>query len=709
MRRFAPTKALQFNGTNEYFSLGTGFNFTDGAGTDQPFSVTGWFFFPDATSRGLISKRAVWEFALNPSDQAVVNIYTTGAIYIGRTTAALTSLQNRWVHLAMTYSGSETNAGVKIYVNGAQADTADSFAGAYTGMPSNTTTVTLGALDSSLRWFGGYMGRVVVWNKELSLAEVKEDMVIEDLNFHSAKSNIRNWYDPETYDGTTLKDRKGGVNGTDTNMDSTNLVVGNSYPRRWQTRGDGETPFARFGGLAWNFDGVNEHISLGNILNPTTNSFSWGIWFNNSANLTSNCGMIHKGDGTLQFGLVMDSNENVVAQIRQDGGNYRVLWSTKTFTDGCWHHAMMTFDNSTDTVALYIDGVVDTGSSSITAGTIGSLTNANNLHVGYAQFFGAGAGGSYFNGKLADPICFSRVLTATEVSQIYNAGQPRDETKTNIGTIAGYWRPYNSSAGSGGVLDQSGSANNGTLTNTETTDTQGGYRNYPVKVYDNANRAAFNFGGTNEYASNTSFTTDGSTNITISAWFRTTMSGANGYIFSLPEASGGTNGFDFYINSTGQLRGSINTTSYSDINVGTAASYNNGQWHLATLTYDGANAYLYANGSQYLSIAKTGGLSTAANEVNISRFGSFGAYYIGRINHACVLNRALTAIEVEEMYNQGTPPDLTKVSFASAVTNWWKFNNNDSSTGTINDEISSSDLTASNMEAGDKETTEYPT
>jgi len=300
----------------------------------------------------LLSKRSVWELALNPSDQLVCNLYTSGVIYIGRTTAALTSLENTWVHLAVTYSGGETNASVKLYVNGAQADTADSSAGSYTGMPSSSVTVTLGSLDTSLRWLGGYIERCTVYNKELSLAEIKEELNTRDINWYSFKSNILSSWGAEAYTGANISDRKGGITATGVNTDSTNLIVGNSYPRRYQAVQDRESAFVKFGGFAWNMDGATEYISLGNVLNPTTNSFSWVIWFNNSTNKATNSGLLQKSDGTLQFGLVIDSNEKVVAQIRQDGANYRLLFSTRTYVDGCWHFAMFTFDNSTDTLKL---------------------------------------------------------------------------------------------------------------------------------------------------------------------------------------------------------------------------------------------------------------------------------------------------------------------------------------------------------------------
>lgn len=739
MRRFSPTKSLTLNGTNEYFTLGTGFNFTNGSGTDTAFSITGWFFFPDATSRGLVSKRSVWEFALNPSDQVVVNIYTSGVIYIGRTTAALTSLQNQWVHLAMTYSGSETNSGVKIYVNGGRADTADSSAGSYTGMPSSTTTVTLGALEATLRWFGGYMGRVCIWNKELSDAEVKEDLTTHDLNFHSAKSNIRNWYDPETFDGTTLIDRKGGENGTGVNVDSTNLVTGAPNYRRYQARADGETPIARFGGLSWDLDGTNEYILL-----PDSNSLSFGNGTSDSAfsfscllKLRSISQCVFFSKWTVSTGreyiFYIQSGNFIQIFFRDESASKQInrISTTGIITTGNWHHIVVTYSGvggstAASEINIYVNGQNVSSTATNDAGYVAMENLSSNATIGC--HLSSGSPGSLINGQIADVIIFGKELTSSEVLQVYNSGQPRNELNTNLSSsISSYWRPYNSTNTASGVIDQSGNGLHGTMTNMESLDLQDGFRRYPRKLYDSSNKGSFDFDGTNEYIdiADSSLLTfgNGTTDspFSISAFVRmddaTTFRLFNkgGSTTSNIEYNFGTNAGDaaffqcYSNNPIGRLICTSTTTLTSQ----------QGQWLHMVATYSGsatsAGLNMYLNGTIMAVTKGSTGTYESMEDQTGAQIGTISGvnYANGLISNVCVWSKELSAIEVEELYNNGAPIDPRLHSAAVNLVEWWKLDATDSPTAAngVIGQINGINGTGTNMESGDLLTTagNYPT
>ena len=612
MSKFVPTKSIKLNGTNEYFTCGTGLNVgTDGAGTDQPFSICAWVNFSDATSRGILSKRSVWEFALNPSDQLVCNLYTSGVIYIGRTSAALTSLQNTWVHVAMTYSGSEANSGVKLYVNGYQADTADSSAGVYTGMPSNSTTVTMGALDASLRWFGGYLGRVTIYNKELTLAEVKEEVNLKDLNWFSAKGNIVSSWEPESFDGTTLKDRKGGNNGTSVNMDSTNVVIGTNSPRRHQAVKDRETPAGKFGGFAWDFDGAAEYISI-----PDAANLSFG---NSTVDSAFSIRALVRIDNLTDFKTVIgkwnySTASEYIFQIGTSGDlrfflndqsaavSPYCLSGSNVIVPGSFYDIVITYDGTggataANGIVMYVNGASISCTPTNNASYVAMENTSADVYIGKQQ----GGTAYYFDGKISEVLLYNKALSATEVSQTFNNGQPRDELKTNLsGNIISYWRAYNSTNTASGVLDQVGS-NHGTMTNMENADLAGADRNYPVKIYDNTNKASFNFDGSNEYGMKSSFSVNGYTLCTINMWV--IKGNTAGYVFSMPDVSSGTNGIDFYNSGTnlwGYVKGSAGGSLLQN---GVAFD---SKWHMITLVYDGANFTSYIDAKSPFSLAKTG-------------------------------------------------------------------------------------------------------
>ena len=184
--------------------------------------------------------------------------------------------------------------------------------------------------------------------------------------------------------------------------------------------------------------------------------------------------------------------------------------------------------------------------------------------------------------------------------------------------------------------DISGNNNNGTLTNGPTFSGIG-------------KQAAIVFDGVDDYVSGsgTKLTTQG----TIITWFKTSNTYPNNYLFSLPFASGGSNGFDLGFGGSTSFRGIVVTTStYAELTYTTTYSDNN--WHMGALTYSGTTATLYYDGVARNSASITGSLLQTANgEFNVARFGSYGAYAAASISNATVYNRALSADEVSQNFN----------------------------------------------------------
>lgn len=184
--------------------------------------------------------------------------------------------------------------------------------------------------------------------------------------------------------------------------------------------------------------------------------------------------------------------------------------------------------------------------------------------------------------------------------------------------------------------DISGNNNNGTLTNGPTFSGIG-------------KQASIVFDGVDDYilGSGTKLTTQG----TIITWFKTSNTYTNNYLFSLPFASGGNNGFDLGFGGTTAFRGVLATTVSQTILTYTT-TYSDNNWHMGALTYSGATATLYYDGVARTSALITGSLLQTVNgEFNVARFGSFGAYVAASISNATVYNRALSAAEVSQNFN----------------------------------------------------------
>jgi hypothetical protein len=75
------------------------------------------------------------------------------------------------------------------------------------------------------------------------------------------------------------------------------------------------------------------------------------------------------------------------------------------------------------------------------------------------------------------------------------------------------------------------------------------------------------------------------------------------------------------------------------------------EWNLVTAVYDGTNLRVYLNGYEEDFLAKTGNI-TATDTVCRVGNDTGTNYFDGDIDDVRVYNRALTAIQVEALYNQ---------------------------------------------------------
>lgn len=105
-----------------------------------------------------------------------LTIYGTFPGVFIRITSTEIAKRNRWQHITVTYDGSETSAGLKMYINGVLDSTAtkDS-AGSYTGaFGSSNLRFFGGTVQTASNAFAGSMRDLAIWNKELSALEVAE-------------------------------------------------------------------------------------------------------------------------------------------------------------------------------------------------------------------------------------------------------------------------------------------------------------------------------------------------------------------------------------------------------------------------------------------------------------------------------------------------------------------------------------------------------
>jgi hypothetical protein len=161
--------ALSFNGTNQYVNCGNiaGFEVTD------PFSIDTWFYKSSGGGGVLVSKRSGgdigWSLHSRSSDQI--------HLYLGDGTVYLMALTNNsfalstWHHVVATYDGSNTYAGMKLYVNNILQTTTNQS----TGLPStilNTTNMNVVGYNNGTALFNVIMDETLILPEEVDAAYV---------------------------------------------------------------------------------------------------------------------------------------------------------------------------------------------------------------------------------------------------------------------------------------------------------------------------------------------------------------------------------------------------------------------------------------------------------------------------------------------------------------------------------------------------------
>ncbi len=196
--------------------------------------------------------------------------------------------------------------------------------------------------------------------------------------------------------------------GTLTNMNTT----GNSTSG-WQSSSD-----CSGGTSCLMFDGVNDYVNTGYTTTLGTNDdFSIGLWVKTG---TKSSSQVLAGFGSTtsnwnRIQLDLDINGNLRFYVRDDSGNansYREV--SLDLTDSSWHYVVGTWDGSSDTATLYIDGNLKGLDST---NSLGSITISHALVVGALN--NNGATNEYFTGFIDEVMIFNRALTAEEVKALY--------------------------------------------------------------------------------------------------------------------------------------------------------------------------------------------------------------------------------------------------------------------------------------------------
>jgi hypothetical protein len=268
-------KSLAFDGVDEWVTMGNvlGFERTDA------FSFSFWFVKPTAADGYVISKcvgaggyrgyrvqvKATNIIALSLVSDDPTNNYLSVQVNAGIN-------DGLWHHVAITYDGSSTAAGVQFYVDGKLVITRVVNMDGLAGTILTANDFVVGAYPA-VAWgrYTGSMDEVSVYSDVLTAAEVAwiyNGGVPCDLTAGGAPSNLVGFWRMGDGDAfPTITDHAAVPHdGTMTNMEASDIQNDSPYPAARMNR-------------SLSFDGVNEYVTAGNVLDfERTDPFSFCAW-----------------------------------------------------------------------------------------------------------------------------------------------------------------------------------------------------------------------------------------------------------------------------------------------------------------------------------------------------------------------------------------------------------------------------------------------
>ena len=232
--------AMNFDGTDDLITISNESNF-DFDRTDS-FSISCWFKCDNVSANNhIINKLSStgdytgYNLFINNTDSKLWfylrHNYTSPNQIIIKSDSALVS--NVWYNLVVTYDGSSTAAGCKMYIDNVNVSTTESDT-LSSSILNNEPLRIGGRSPSTTNFANGSISNVSVWNTALTVSQVSEiynEGLPGNLNSHSAYSNLVSWWqlgENSSFNGNywICADEKGTNNGESNGMGVGALVNG---------------------------------------------------------------------------------------------------------------------------------------------------------------------------------------------------------------------------------------------------------------------------------------------------------------------------------------------------------------------------------------------------------------------------------------------------------------------------------------------------
>jgi hypothetical protein len=181
-------------------------------------------------------------------------------------------------------------------------------------------------------------------------------------------------------------------------------------------------------GGSMKFDGVDDYVEIAD--DPSldiTDDLTLSCWAAPSAGTLISKWNVVGGQRSFSFGVVGSkpglfiSSAGAAAEGGQPG--------SKIVDDGVMHHIACVYMKADNTASIYVDGEFD-AAYTFTVQTNGIFNSTANLHLGNEE---SGIIYDFLEGNQSTPQIFTRALSQSEITQLYNCGAQAVNFKTDYG------------------------------------------------------------------------------------------------------------------------------------------------------------------------------------------------------------------------------------------------------------------------------------
>jgi hypothetical protein len=643
-------KALSFNGTSDYIDAGTA------PSVKQLTTITvGAWIKPlgqGGSGYGRIASTGDYEMFINNSNTDIkFLVWNDSGGYANPVVSNCYSMSN-WNYIAFTMDGTKLTP----YCNGVAQAPVNWPGGSIKNTASNHLIIGNNPPNGGA-WFNGTIDEVKIWNYALSTDQVKRE-----------------------YDGGSVEQfgSSGSISGTGkpTNAGSGDYCVPGDTTScaapiaeykmdegtgtiAYDTSGDGND--GTISGTTWtqgkygkalSFDGSSSLAVSDSISTRANGDFSVSAWVKANAYSTGNQPQIaQSGNSGCYYAWDLRSTTDNHFQMAVEDSGCSYTWATAadTYNLGQWYYVVGTWNNTTGTVTLYIDGVqIDQKTPDN-----GRLNSDSGILIG-----GACSGGNCYwqegwNGTIDQVRVYNYARTPAQVAWEYNHGGPVLSYRFNECTGAT-------------VHDESGNGNNGTINLGSSGQTATGSCSVNANTpwYNGRSGkygASLNFDGTDDYVQGTSATFSGDFAGSYCAWVKLNDVSSSQTIISQGD-NGSFQGFGMFVGIRGT--GVISAEFYGDHPVYTGDVISANSWnHICITKSPGAidsTTSIYLNGSLQ---------TTSCSDSDTPNFvGTYPVYIgtdmvstgtpldsaTGSIDDVKIFNYALTPTQIQTLYNDNS-------------------------------------------------------